>query len=170
MQQSGRRQFPDGAIVAFRTGSRYGRFVRTRAAGSGQRRAPLVLATALVAVVLAGCGGDDEAEAQDPAAVKSCLDDAGFDTAASTGLESAFFEGEAIEYRDEFAAQRDGAEFGLWFLNSEEDANGLAEVVKELGDPPPPPGQPRVEGTVVLGHDPEVDPQSLEAVEGCLGL
>ena len=80
-------------------------------------------------------------------------------------------ENQAIEYRDEFAAIQGESGFLLWFLNDEEDARGLAEVVKQFGDEEPPEGQPRVEGTAVLAYDPEqVDADAIETVEGCLGL
>lgn len=137
----------------------------------GQLRSRILMALVAGALVLGACGGDDDDDAQDPAAVKTCLDEAGFDTSEPTGLESAFFEGEAIEYRDEFAAIQGESGFLLWFLNDEEDARGLAEVVKQFGDEEPPEGQPRVEGTAVLAYDPEqVDADAIETVEGCLGL
>lgn len=124
------------------------------------------------ALLLAACGGSDgnggDGEGKSPEAAKSCLNDAGFDTSARTGLQSAFYKGEAIEYRGEFAAQRRDQSFLVWFLKSEDDAKGLAEVVKQFQKPPP--GQPRVEGTIVLGHRPDADPSTLRTVEGCLGI
>jgi hypothetical protein len=129
----------------------------------------VVVAVALVAVTsLAACGGGGGDASAEPQEVKSCLDEAGFDTSESTGLISVFSAGKSLKWRDEFAAVRGGDEFLLWFMNSEADARAVAGVVKAQTDAPA--GQPRVEGTVAIAYRQNTDPQAVEAVEECLGL
>jgi hypothetical protein len=126
----------------------------------------LLAAGLAAALLLSACGGGDESA--DPAAAKACLDEAGFDTSKPTGLISVMSGGKTIEWRDEFAATRGGAEFLLWFMKSDDDARAVADVLKAQGEAPP--GQPRVEGPVALAYRPNTDPQALAAVEECLGL